>query len=119
DFLALSDHNTIQLAERWTIANTNKGGMGALERYRKRFGSAVQEKDQNGKTAVRWKTLADFRKTFEQPEKFLLIESEEITHRYKAWPVHMCASNLREIIQPKNGDSVLEVLQSGIDSVRE
>src|SRR4051812_34941752 len=39
DFLSLSDHNVTQAGQRWTGANTNRGGSVALERYIKRFGT--------------------------------------------------------------------------------
>jgi hypothetical protein len=119
DFLALSDHNVVQLEERWIHSKTNKGGLAAFEKYKSKFGDWVETKEENGQLKVRLKTLTDLRKKFDEANKFLLIPAEEVTDRYKAWPVHMCASNVREIIKPKGGDSVLEILQNNINQVEE
>lgn len=117
NFLMLSDHNTMQEGERWLVA-TNRGGGKVLEKYVKRFGEQwVQRRTKNDLPEVRLKNLADFRSKFEEPGKFLFIPGEELTDKYKVAPVHMGAVNLREVIKPQGGDSVLEVIQHNVDAV--
>ena len=117
NFLMLSDHNTMQEGERWLVA-TNRGGGKVLEKYVKRFGKDwVEQRTKNDLPEVRLKNLADFRSKFEEPGKFLFIPGEELTDKYKVAPVHMGAVNLREVIKPQGGDSVLEVIQHNVDAV--
>lgn len=117
NFLMLSDHNTMQEGERWLVT-TNKGGGEVLTKYIKRFGEDwVQRRTKNDLPEVRLKTLAEFRTKFEEPNKFLFIPGEELSDKYKVAPVHMGAVNLREVIKPQGGDSVLEVLQRNVDAV--
>ncbi|MDB6123957.1 MAG: hypothetical protein JWQ71_2950 [Pedosphaera sp.] len=118
DFLGLSDHNLTQTGERWTGINTNRGRNVALERYIERFGTNwVEQKTEGGKTAVRLKTFKEFRDKFEEPNRFLLILSEEISAHYKVLPIHMCVSNLREVIEPREGNSPAEVIQNNVNAV--
>lgn len=117
NFLMLSDHNVMQEGDRWLVA-TNKGGGKVLEKYVKRFGADwVQQRTKNDLPEVRLKNLAEFRSKFEEPNKFLFIPGEELTDKYKVSPVHMGAVNLREVIKPQGGDSVLEVIQHNVDAV--
>ena len=60
---------------------------------------------------------AEFRGLFEAPNRFLLIQSEEITDKFGDWPIHVIASNLRTLIKPKRGLSPIEVMQNDIDAV--
>jgi hypothetical protein len=120
NFLGLSDHNVLLDGEKWTGAETNRGGSEALERYIKKFGTNwVELKSEHGKTAVRLKTLVDFRGKFEQPERFLLIPAEEVSAHYKVLPIHMCVSNIRDLILPQSGDSRAEVIQNNVNAVLE
>lgn len=119
-FLALSDHNTLLAGEVWLHAATNAGGAEALAKYQQRFGTNwVETRDRNGQPAVRLKTLEEFRKLFEVPEKFLLIPSEEISDRHLDTSVHLNATNLREFIKPRGGSNVYEVMQNNVDAVLE
>src|SRR5439155_16453455 len=119
-FLALSDHNILLEGDKWIEATNNKGGAVALEKYLKRFGTNwVQLREKEGKLQVRLKTLNEFRKRFEEPGRFLLIPSEEITDKYASTPVHLNATNLRDLIQPQGGNSVLEVIQNNVNAVFE
>lgn len=111
-FLALSDHNIMLEGEKW-ISLTNKGRAGTLQKYLERFGPEwVEQKTQ----MVRLKTLIEFRKLLEEPNRFLMIPSEEITAMLT---VHMNATNLREFIKPRLGSNVLEVMQLNVDAVLE
>ncbi len=117
NFLMLSDHNLMQTGDRWLVA-TNKGGGKVLEEYVARFGKDwVEQRTKNDLPEVRLKTLAEFGPKFEEPGRFLFIPGEELTDKYKLAPVHMGAVNLREVIKPQGGDSVLEVIQRNVDAV--
>ncbi len=49
DFLAMSDHNTLQEGERWTNTESNKAGAEGLKGYIKRFGTNwVEQRGANG-----------------------------------------------------------------------
>ena len=118
DFLALSDHNTLSSGQRWKEIKTSAGGVDAFDKYLARFGTDwVEQKWQAGKRLARLKPLGEFRSLFEEPGRFLLIESEEITAGYKGKPVHINATNIRHFIKPLDGDSVLEVMQKNINAV--
>jgi hypothetical protein len=118
NFLGLSDHNIVQEVERWSVIKTNKGGKAAFDKYQARFGSPwVETRVEGTNTMVRLKKLSEYRKLSEAPGKFLLIPSEELTDRYKTSPVHMNVTNIRELIKPQGGDSVLEVIQKNVDAV--
>ena len=116
----LSDHNTLSEGQRWTTVGTNKGGANALAKYVARFGDKwVEQREEKGKGQARLKTLAEFRKLFEEPEKFMMIQGEELTDKWKVAPVHMGVVNLREVIKPKGGSNVLEVMQNNVNAVLE
>jgi len=119
-FLALSDHNILARGNKWIDGKTNKGGAVALDKYLKRFGTNwVQLRESKGRQQVRLKALNDYRKLFEVPGSFLLIQNEEITDKYKSKPVHVNATNLRNLIKPQGGNSVREVIQNNVNAVFE
>ena len=119
-FLALSDHNILLQGDKWIEMTNNRGGAVALEKYLNRFGSNwVQRRAVKGREQVRLKTLREFRELFEEPGGFLLIQSEEITDKYKSTPVHLNATNLRDLIPPQGGNSVLDVIQNDVNAVFE
>ncbi len=118
DFLALSDHNTLQEGNAWVYATNEAMARVTLPRYLRRFGSNwVQQTVRNGTPAVRLQTLQEFRGFFEQPGRFVLLQSEEITDHFGKWPIHLIASNIREVIRPQGGRSIREVLQNNVDAV--
>lgn len=45
------------------------------------------------------------------------MKSEEITDACKQKPIHINATNIQELIEPKGGESVVEVMQNNIDAV--
>jgi len=119
-FLALSDHNVLAQGSKWIDATTNKGGAVALEKYLKRYGTnRVHLRETNGRRQVRLKTFPEYREQFEEPGRFLLIQNEEITDKYKSKPIHVNATNLRDLIEPQGGNSVREVIQNNVNAVFE
>jgi hypothetical protein len=106
--------------------------MEALERYSERFGrpwverrevtqsfmdwlsklpdSSRPHKDtEMGETVVRLKPLNEFRTLFEEPGRFLLIQSEEITDLKT---IHVNATNLVEHIPPQRGYTAIEIMRT-------
>ena len=118
NFLALSDHNVLLEGTKWlTITNTPKKEL-ALKRYLEAFGSNwVSLRSVGGKQQVRLKTLTEFRPMFEDPGRFLLIPSEELSEKYKSIPIHLNVSNVGDLIKEQTGSNVLDVIQRGIDAV--
>ena len=68
---------------------------------------------------VRLKPLGEYRALFERAGNFLLIQGEEITDRFERKPIHMNASNVLELIQPRGGKSVPEVMANNLAAVEE
>jgi len=118
-FLALSDHNVLLRGEKWINPRTNRylvraGGMDAVELYQERFGEEwVETRGIGEDLEVRLKTLEEFRSLFEKDDRFLLIESEEIT----AGSIHVNAANILELIRPQTGGTVEETIRLNIDAV--
>lgn len=114
-FLALSDHNILSQGQRWIDVAKSKGRLKAFDRYRQRFSDdRVEQRIVDGKLQVRLKPLSEFRYLFEEPDRFLLIQAEEISGK-----AHVSAINLRELIPPQRGSSIAEILQNNINAVQE
>jgi hypothetical protein len=111
-FLALSDHNILSQGQKWVDASPQGKNALALAKYQARFGDPwIEKRTDHGRPQVRLKPLAEFRSVLDEPGRFLLIQGEEITHRFSRLPVHMNAINLRDVILPIDGDSVQETIQ--------
>ena len=128
DFLVLSDHNIMQKGnlQRGTIVQwptfwytlEREEHHLALKSYRKHFGEEwVETREKDGKTEVRLRTLDEFRHLFEAPNEFIFVMGEEITARYEAHPVHINGVNLQDVIAPREGNSVAEVMQNNLNAV--
>ncbi len=111
-FLALSDHNRLSQGQRW-MAMTDRQQT-AFEEYLARFGMRWVEtrKDEKGQSQVRLKPLTEFRCLFEQPGRFLLIQSEEISDK-----AHLNGINLLELIPPQGGPTMADLLQNNVGAV--
>jgi len=118
DFLALSDHNTLQEGGLGVVA-TNPATLRVLPKYTRRFGSnwVTRGVSANGTPLILLKSLAELRGQFEAPGRFLLIQAEEVTDKFGRWPIHLIASNIRELIKPQGGNSPIEVMQNNIDAL--
>lgn len=114
-FLALSDHNIIPQGSKWiTVDHSEKRAPGALDKYVKRFGESwVQKRIVDGIEEVRIKPLGEVRCLFEEPDRFLLIQAEEIGGK----AAHVGGVNLLECIPIIDGDDTVEVMQSIVDAV--
>ena len=124
-FLAITDHNILSQGERWMglPAVEKRAGKTVLEKYRAEFGELVEirKKESGGKTVeqVRLRTLEEFRGPFEASGKFLLIEAEEISDKVGKRPLHMNATNLRSVIQPASGKTMVEAINNNLRAVEE
>jgi hypothetical protein len=118
-FLAFTEHNTLQDTNKWVTVVSSKGATPAFEKYNARFGEpwVVTRRAPDNTTQARLRTLEEYRKRFEQPGRFLLIQSEEITDKWKTAALHMNAHNLQQVVKPRGGSNIVETLQNNIDSV--
>lgn len=121
-FLALSDHNILSEGGKWIdVALLEKrNAAGALDRYLAKYGEAwVERRQQNGVAQVRLKPLNEFRSLFDQSGKFLLIQGEELTDSFQSLPIHINASNIRDLIKPQGGKSVRETLANNLIAIEQ
>jgi len=136
-FLGLSDHNRLQSGPRWielkqpvSIAGQVQlgGSNTVLARYVARFGADwVERRTENGVTQVRLKPLEEYRALLEEPGRFLMIPSLEISQgrvrqpdgTFRGAAVHMNVTNVREHIPNQKGDDALTIMQATVDAVLE
>jgi hypothetical protein len=121
-FLALTDHNVLSQGIRWmkTADVAKRGGDGVLAKYLDRFGpSWVEVRGAEGAQEVRLKPFDEYRALIDQRGKFLLIQAEEISDKAEGVPVHMNASNLRDVIPPLGGATVRETIENNLRQVEE
>lgn len=119
DFLAFSDHNSIQDSEKWLpIDDRNRPAI--LAKYLKRFGpDHVEQRKVNGTNYVRLKRFQEFQPLFEEKGKFLLLRGEEISAHADKAPIHLGAVNVKTLIEPKEGKDVTEVIENNLAAVFE
>ena len=120
DFLALSDHNIIADHDKWLKVHKSKTGAVALDKYLTRFGKEwVVARGEGEQKEIRLRTLAEIKPKLEEPGRFLLIPSEEITDKN----VHVNATNIRELILPDKSlntttsPQIIKALQHALDAV--
>ena len=119
-FVGLSDHNILQEGEKWVRVPNNPIRKQAFEAYLGKYGPDwVNYRTDTSGVEVQLKTLEAYRSKFEKTEEFLIIKSEEITDSYEGKPVHLNATNVKELIPPRHGNTMVEVLQNNIDAVLE
>lgn len=124
-FLALSDHNILSQGEKWMrVAEVEKrGGKIALEKYQERFGPNWVELRGEGTEIspreVRLKPLTEYRALVEERDRFLMIQSEEISDAVGKFPIHINAANIVEVIKPQQGNTVVEVIENNFRAVNE
>ena len=128
DFLALTDHNLLSRGERWmpvpaVEARRRVKGGSTIDQYRAKFGDdwvetrSVEKKGKDAVGEVRIKGLEEFRERLEKDGKFLLIEAEEVTDRFKGHQIHINAINLSEPIKAQHGDSVVETIRNNLRAI--
>lgn len=118
DFLAFTDHNALADRERWIDVEKNKGGRVAFDRLKARFPTGwVDERMTAGRLEVRLKTFAEVQARVAEPGRYLLIQGQEVTDSFQKFPVHMNATNVKELVTPRKGGSVREVMQNNTDAL--
>lgn len=123
-FLAFSDHNVLSQGQRWTpvSALNQRAGTNAFGKYLERYGSGWVETRtaSSGGTEVRLKPFDEYRAQVEERGRFLMIQSEEITHEARnGRAIHMNATNLAELILPRDSATVRDVIASNVKAVEE
>lgn len=119
-FIALSDHNILAEIDKWVTISEDSLYQKAFQNYLNKYGEDwVEYKKDSGKIQVKLKTYQEYKNRHEKEGEFLVIKSEEITTGFENKPVHMNATNIQEKIEPRSGNSVLEVLQNNIDAVND
>src|SRR6056300_328535 len=116
-FIALSDHNTIAEDKRWYQLSKKDLENKVLEKYVDAFGSWVETKKDSLNLSVRLKTFDEYRSKLEEPDRFLIIRSEEVTSSFENKPIHINVTNIQEKIEPVKASSVVEVMQKTLDLV--
>jgi hypothetical protein len=118
-FVALTEHNTLAEGEKWKVISQDSIYENAFKNYLKIYGSdwVNYKMDSLNRTQVKLKTYEEYRALFEEKDKFLIIQSEEISDSFDDKPLHLNATNIKEKINPQGGNSVAEVLQNNIDAV--
>jgi hypothetical protein len=124
-FLALTEHDLLQVGERWLDINApdegwpprNESARNALPAYRDSFGAEwVQERQDGQRHLVRLRRLDEYRHMFEQPGRFLLLTGEEITDQGGA---HVNAFNLSSAILPRGGADTGTRIRNNLAAVEE
>jgi len=124
NFLALTDHNVLSEGMRWMpyAMIEKRSGEQALAKYRARFGDHwIETRGEPGTAeyAVRLKPLDEFRSLMEERGKFILMQAEEITDRVMGKPVHMNATNIKQVVLPVGGATVREAISNNLRAVEE
>jgi hypothetical protein len=119
-FLVISDHNILQEGEKWKEVTPAH-----LADLTKRFGGAVDVRERNGTKEMRLRTLSELRTQFEEPERFLFLQGQEINDvvlrrvsgQFVHTSVHHNTMNHTHLIAPPGGTSVRELLERTIAAV--
>lgn len=119
DFLALTDHNTLQQGEKWKKIPKSHIYEKAFNDYLEKYGEDwVEYRQDSIGTSVKLKTEDEYLPMF-LDDDFLIIRAEEITDGFEGKPLHMNATNVQSLVEPRHGNSVAEVLQNNINAVLE
>ena len=126
-FLAMTDHNILSEGEKWMDVEVilERGSPDTIDKLQAAFGSqwidrrtrrehrGTQEKTK-GIEQIRLKTLAEFRQRFEKRGRFLMMTGEEISDSVAGLPLHMNATNLKTVIEPAGGETVVEAINNNL-----
>lgn len=119
DFISLSDHNILANVEKWATIPSHPFRQQRFREYLEKYGKdwVVYKNDTGGTISVKLKTLAEYQPLFEEKDKFLIMQAEEISDQYQKKPIHIGAINIKELVTPQGGNSVAEVMQRNINEV--
>ena len=126
-FLVLSDHNILQDGEKWRKVGTGKAEVTPdhLADLQKRYSGAVEVREQGGAKEMKLRTFSELRKRFEEPEKFIFVQGEEISDKFVqkvdgkdvTLPIHHNSMNHGHLIPAPGGSSVRDVLERTVAAV--
>src|SRR5688500_13362064 len=88
DFISLSDHNTLAEGEKCKEIPKHPFRQQRFNDYLKKYGNSwvVYKTDTAGIISVKLKTLEEYRPLFEEKDKFLIMQAEEVTDAFKGKP---------------------------------
>ncbi|MFV0442125.1 MAG: hypothetical protein ACK5Q5_00990 [Planctomycetaceae bacterium] len=118
DFLVFTDHNVLANTDKWVLVEKTKGGRNAFDKLRRNFPDWVESRGEGDKQEVRLRRFEEVAARFNRAGEYLLIQGEEISDRHHNHPIHMNASNVIELLQPRGGGSVREVIQNNVDALQ-
>lgn len=119
-FVALSDHNIIAEGEKWKNISEDTLYRNAFEDYLNKYGEDwVDYKEDGEELKVKLKPLDEFRPLFEESGKFKILRAEEVTSYLADKAVHMGAINVQKVIQPKEGNTIVELIQNNLDAIKQ
>lgn len=119
-FVAMTEHDMFPDHEKWLTVEKGSDREAAMHEYIMRYGEEwVDVTDADTAYRVRLKTFNEMQELFDEDDRFLMIQSEEITDRHDNKPVHLNVHNPTEVIKPQKGESILETLQNNLNSVIE
>ena len=122
NFLALSDHNTLNAGIKWMPVNKliERATDQVVEKYKARFGEHwVESRSEENAEQIRLKPLNEYAPLFQQAGKFLVLAGEEISDRAEGKPVHINASNIGRVIEPQRGQTVKETIRNNLRAIIE
>jgi hypothetical protein len=128
DFLVLTDHNHMQVDERWFTVGDSRLKAKHVDELKSNFGErAVEVRDWKGNQQMRLQTLTELQLRFARAGEFLLIPGEEITCSYRRkteagfhdHPVHVNAINIAASIPPRGGDSPADLMNAIVRDINE
>ena len=120
NFVALSDHNIFQEGEKWVSIRKDSLYRNAFQNYLEEFSDNWVEYEKEGEELkVKLKTFEEYEPLYKEEEKFIMIPAQEITDGFEGKPLHLNTTNLDKLIEPRGGESVVEVLQNNINAVLE
>ena len=117
NFLAISDHNVLSEGQRWMKVSEilKRGGDDVIQKYYARFGNHwIEQRGASEEEEIRLKPLDDYRALLEERGKFILLVGEEISDQAEGKPVHMNATNLKELLQPLSGETVAAAMRANL-----
>ncbi|HKJ48888.1 MAG TPA: hypothetical protein VJ973_07345 [Christiangramia sp.] len=118
-FVALSDHNIIAEGVKAKTIPQEKLYEKAFKKYLKKYGkNGINYRETSKGYQVQLKTLEEFKPLFEEPEKFMIFKAEEVTSYLDDKAVHMGAINIEKVIEPEEGETIVELIQNNLDAVK-
>jgi len=123
NFLAMTEHDRIAQSERWIDLDEEFGEAVAdgMTTDPARLPRPLQKRANpvTGAQQMRLSTLDEIRPHIEKPERFILINAEEITDACGKKPVHVNAINLGTAIKPQHGSTVVGTIDNNLRAVQE